>query len=225
MKIKIALLTFPLFLGLGLAAPTVTPSADPGSTPGDLFQNTNINISANTALYSNQFNIQDMFGTSLGTLEPGHVIFTDGLGANATYTVTFNTLAPVVLGGYNLFLQDDSTVGTTAPGNPGQRSAVSFTLTANGNLVSTASLLAPGGSYSSTYGSSSIKVSDTFAPVSASNFVATFTGNNIGPAFGVRVLELDGLAGTLPGVPEPGTISMLVLGLAGLAVSRIRKSA
>jgi len=188
----------------------VSPTA--GSTT-DLFNGANIDVS--TALISS--NARDMFGVSTSTPEPGDTIFAD-TGAGVDQSVTFSFGGPnITIGGYELYLFYD--VWPLAPNN--NRSATRFRLFQGATLLSDVSILGTGASYEGVYGGSFIKVSDTFANVTAGQFTAVFTTNN-GNNPGVRVIELDALNGTA--TPEPTTMALLGLGSLALIAARRRKA-
>ena len=121
----------------------------------------------------------------------------------------FTTHSPISLAGYSLFLGED--------GGSLNRSATNFQLLANGHVVSNVALAGAGQNYSVRFGSDSISVSDSFAPISATTFEAIFT-SNIGFNNGIRILGFQGFTGSLGAQssnPEPSTISLALL--AGVA--------
>jgi hypothetical protein len=212
-KVLIFLTTAVLLLFLASAASgstVITPSGAPGRNASNPFDYTNITVTSNSATISPQSDIRDMFGGSFSTVEaPGRVLFADQPGQNATYQVTFTTHSPLTLAGYSLTLFEDMV------GSP-NRSATSFELLANGHVISNVAIMSPGQNYSVKFGSDAIKVSDSFAPISATTFQVIFTGN-LGYS-GIRVLGFQGVAGSPGGQdlsPEPSTISLALL--AGLA--------
>jgi len=193
------------------ASSVIQPSGDPGRTPSNVFDYSNITITSNSATYNAQSDIRDIFGGSFSTLEaPGRTIFADHPGQLTTYDIKFTTNSLVSLAGYSLFLEEDG------PGSL-NRSATNFQFLANGHLVSNVAIAGSGSSYSVKFGSDAISVSDSFAVISATTFEAIFT-SNIGYGNGIRVLGFQGVVGS-PGVqsgnPEPSTISLALL--AGLA--------
>jgi hypothetical protein len=213
-KVLIFLTTVLLSLFLVSAAwgsPVVTASGDPGRTPSNPFDYSNLTVTSNSPTYNAQSDIRDIFGGSFSTLEaPGRTIFADHPGQQTSYDVFFTTNAPVTLAGYSVFLNEDG------PGSL-NRSATNFELLANGNVVSNVALAAAGSSYAVRFGSDAIQVSDTFAPITATTFEAIFT-SNIGFNNGIRVLgfqAVTGSVGQVTGNPEPSTISLALL--AGLA--------
>ena len=196
------------------ASPVVTASGDPGRTPSNPFDYSNLTVTSNSPTYNAQSDIRDIFGGSFSTLEaPGRTIFADHPGQLTTYDVFFTTNAPVTLAGYSVFLGEDGTGSVN-------RSATNFELLANGNVVSNVALAASGSSYLVKFGSDAIKVSDTFAPITATTFEAIFT-SNIGFNNGIRVLGFQGEGGSATGLqgtsPEPSSISLALL--AGLALA------
>jgi len=194
-----------------MASPVITPSGDPGRTPSNPFDYTNLTVTQNSATYNSGSDIRDVFGGSFSTLEaPGRTIFADHPGQVTTYDIFFTTNSAISLAGYSLFLQEDG------PGSL-NLSATNFQLLANGNVVSNVALASSGSNYAMRFGSDSISVSDTFSPVSATMFEAIFT-SNIGFANGIRILGFEAQLGSQSGFtpnPEPSTISLALL--AGLA--------
>lgn len=194
-----------------MASPVITPSGDPGRTPSNPFDYSNLTVTQNSATYSSGSDIRDVFGGSFSTLEaPGRTIFADHPGQVTTYDIFFTTNSAVSLAGYSLFLEEDG------PGSL-NRSATNFELLANGNVVSNVALAGTGSNYAMRFGSDAISVSDTFSPVTATTFEAIFT-SNIGFANGIRVLGFQAEVGSQSGLtpnPEPSTISLALL--AGLA--------
>ena len=213
MKLALILLVF----GMAQSTPTVsasaviTPSGDPGRTPSNVFDYSNLTVTSNSATYNAQSDIRDLFGGSFSTLEaPGRTIFADHPGQLTTYDVFFTLNSPVSLTGYSLYLAEDGA-------NSLNRSATNFELLANGNVISNVAITGGGQSYAVKFGSDSISVSDSFAPVSATTFEAIFT-SNIGFNNGIRVLgfqAVGGSQGAASGNPEPSTISLALL--AGVA--------
>jgi hypothetical protein len=205
--IQVGLLGALLSCGIASASAVITPSGDPGRAAGNPFDYSNINIVSNSATYNSGSDIRDIFGGTFSTLEaPGRTIFADG---QATYQITFTTLRPTALTGYSLYLAED---GTTL-----NRSATNFQLKADGNLISNVAIVPSGQSYTSLYGGSgAIKISDSFAGVTATTFQALFTAN-VGQFSGIRVFELDAngasvFGGAATGVPEPSTMYLTCLG-------------
>jgi hypothetical protein len=204
-----------------LASAVVTAAGDPGRTPSNPFDYSNLTVTSNSPTYNAQSDVRDIFGGSFSTLEaPGRTIFADHPGQPTTYDVFFTLNSPIALAGYSLFLGED--------GGSLNRSATNFELLANGKVVSNVALAAQGSDYAVRFGSDSIQVSDTFAPVSASTFEAIFT-SNIGFNNGIRVLGFQAQAGTIfqPSSqaisPEPSSISLALLaGVAFVAFFRRR---
>jgi hypothetical protein len=195
------------------ASSVIQPSGDPGRTPTNVFDYSNITVTSNSATYSSGSDIRDIFGGSFSTLEaPGRTIFADHPGQFTTYDVKFTTNSAVSLAGYSLFLEEDG------PGSV-NRSATNFQFLVNGLSVSNVAIAGSGSSYAVKFGSDSISVRDSFAPISATTFEAIFT-SNIGYANGIRVLGFQGVVGS-PGVqsgnPEPSTISLALLAVLAFA--------
>lgn len=199
-----------LVSGIASASSVITPSGDPGSAPGNPFDYSNITIVSNSPTYNSGSDVRDIFGGSFSTLEgSGHTIFADTPGTVTTYQITFQTHTPMTISSYALYLGED---GTSL-----SRSATNFQLKADGNTISNVALAPSGQSYSSAFGSGSIKVSDSFGPVTGTTFQALFTANT-GYFNGIRVFELDAFggpaitAGPVTGVPEPSSIRLALLG-------------
>ena len=212
---------------------SITPSGLPTASPDDLF-----NISNGAVVDSNsplvyQYNIEDMFGgmLSTGSEGPGRVLFADDntnpwiVSMNpGDYYVNFSTSSPILLSSFNLYLQDD--FNDTA-----DRTVTDFQLYANTTLIANVTILASGQlNYESVYGSDTIEVSDTFAPVDASSFTAVFTDNPLArpTADGPRVLGLQGF-GTADApdpyvptssTPEPSSFVLMAVGFLGLLLVR-----
>jgi len=192
-----------VFMAGTLSASAVITSypGDPGRSSTNPFDYTNINITSNSATYSAASNIKDIFGDNLSTMEqPGRTIFADNANVVTNYQVSFTTNSAATITGYSLYLREDGP-------NSINRSATNFELIANGQVISNVALATLGQDYFVKFGSTDIiKVTDSFAPVTATSFQAIFTSNN--SAFnGVRVYELDAQA-----VPEPSTIRLGLLG-------------
>jgi hypothetical protein len=196
-----------LLVSTAWASTVITPAGTPPANPWNPFYYTNITITSNSPTYNAQSNIKDMFGGTFSTLEaPGRVIFGDQPG-QVTYDVFFTTNSPATLNGYSLFLTEDA--GTL------NRSATNFELLANGNVISNVALASKGSSYAVSFGSDSIDVSASFAPVTATTFEAIFT-SNIGFNNGVRILGFQAATqsgGQVTGNPEPSTISLALLAI------------
>jgi len=207
-----------LLAGMASASTVITPAGSPPANPWNPFYYTNITITSNSPTYNAQSNIKDMFGGTFSTLEaPGRVIFADQPG-QVTYDVFFTTNSPATLNGYSLFLTEDA--GSL------NRSATNFELLANGNVISNVALASKGSSYAVSFGSDSIDVSASFAPVTATTFEAIFT-SNIGVNNGVRVLGFQAATslagGSLDPTPEPSSIQLAMLtGLVFAAFCRRR---
>ena len=205
-----AVLLMFLLVPAASASAVITPGGDPGRTPSNMFDYSNVTVGSNSATYNSQSNILDVFGGSFSTLEaPGRTIFADYAGAYVTYVINFTTNSPVSLNGYSLYLAED--VGSL------NRSATDFVLVANGQVISNVALATVGSSYAVKFGSDSSKVSDSFAPISATTFQAVFYSNT-GFNDGVRVMGFQGFGSIQGGVstnPEPATISLALL--AGVA--------
>jgi hypothetical protein len=189
------------------ASTVITASGDPGAAPSNPFNYTNITINSNSPTYNSGSDIRDIFGGTFSTLEaPGRTIFADNPFQVSTYQISFTTSAPVSLSSISLFLTED--------GGSNYRSATNFQLKAGGALIANIALAPLGQSYFSAFGSDSIKVASTFAPVTATSFQAIFTSNN-GYFNGIRVFELDGQgssATTVSSNPEPSSIHLALLG-------------
>ena len=180
-------------------AATIAAAVDPGISTA--FDYTNLtNITPSHPQVSGSFDVRDMFGGNFGT---GHAIFQD-TGSATTYEVTFTLSNAFLLTGYNLYLQND--------GDDLSRSLNRFQLLQGATILSDVSVTS---AYNTAYGSHSIVIQDSFAPVTAATFTARFYG--IASTFnGVRVHELDA-------VPEPTT--NFLLGAAALALAFARRRA
>ncbi len=144
--------------------------------------------------------------------EPGNLVFAN-YPVGTVNTFTLKTLAPISLGSFRLVLGGSGT----------QRVAsLARLFTSNDNVNFTlASTTAISPDYLAAYGSSTIAVTDSFAPVTAQFFRLDLTaGSSLGP----RIIELDGF-GVAASVPEPASLAMLGIGLAGLALGRLLRRA
>jgi hypothetical protein len=203
---------------------SILPSSGPGTTPGDLFDVSNGTVVDSNSPTISGYDILDMFGATLGTGSegPGVVLFADDntdpwpvSGNPADYFVTFTTSSAITLSSFDLYLQDDFN-GTA------DRTVSDFQLYAGSTLVSNVTILAPGQvNYDTAYGSDTIVVSDTFAPVVSNTFTAVFTDNPLASstADGPRVLGLDGF-GPTGTVPEPSTVVLMGAGILALLLVR-----
>ena len=143
-------------------------------------------------------------------VEPGHFLFGDQRDESSN-RLTFQTVAPVVISGFNLYLLDSPGTGYrrfTDVRLLGSLDGITFT-----DLGGTA---LSGSSYTDGYGSNSIRVTSTFASATYQFF--RFEGNRpVLSAFdGARIIELDAIAG-VAAIPEPGSSALMLAGLAGVA--------
>lgn len=169
------------------AAEVSATSADPGPTPGDLFQGAVIDAAPSTPARSG-FDLRDIFGGQFSSLEPGRTVLPDNQGTTVQ-SIYFHTAAPVTLSGYQLYLGDDNTAGRGASHVEVAVTDASFS---SNTVISTVNLVSP---YPSAIGENSMRhilVSDSFAPVTGQYFVIRFTPAT--PNSGVRVMEFDGVA-------------------------------
>lgn len=163
-------------------------SADPGPTPGDLFQGALVDAAPSTPPQVG-FDLRDAFGGEFSTFEVGRAVLSDGLGS-AVQNIYFHTAAPVTLSGFKLYLGDDGVVR----GASHVELAVTDPTFSSSTILSTVDLPSP---YPSAVGANNIRhilVSDGFAPVTGQYFVLRLTPAN--PNIGVRVIEFDGVAAT-----------------------------
>ncbi len=181
----VALITF-LRFATAVGAEVLAISADPGPTPGDLFQGAVIDSVPSTPVYPG-FDLRDAFGAQFSPLEPGRVVMADNLGS-AVQKIYFHTAAPVTLAGYKLYLGSDS-VGRGATHVEVSVTDAGFS---TNTVLSTVDLASP---YPSPIGDNSMRhvlVSDSFAPMTGQYFVLQLTPAT--PNRGVRVIEFDGVA-------------------------------
>jgi hypothetical protein len=151
------------------------PDGDFGASADDLFEGADI-IETTNLMAAPSSDARDLFGGTLSQVEPGHVLGADE-NVLTGWSVTFATARDVTIGGFNLFLADDSN---------GARGAREFHLYRDDKLVASGSVDAP---YPTVYGSNAIKVSVTFdAPVAGKNWRLEVLGTT---GLGVRAHELD----------------------------------
>ena len=179
--------------------------------PNDPFENATPGTLTGVGLVGGS-SLNDLFGQTVSTVEPGHMIF-NGAGQS---TFTFTTATPVSIRGYNLYLSG---------GDGDGRELDSFELLAN-----TGSGFVALGSGAQTitdanYGNGNggaVLVTDSFTPITASSF-EVILDNAALHNLGGRLLELDAVAT----MPEPssvvGMIGAATVGLA-LCVRRYRKA-
>jgi hypothetical protein len=228
-----------LIAGLALQASAATITATSGAAvnnadpdTSDAFENATIDSASPPVAGS--FYTSDMFGTNLSA-EQGHAIFADNnqpvdtttkTQTNVTF-VNFHTTAPVSIGGYNLYLSDDT--------GSGHRGVTYFRLYASNDGGSTYTVLLSkvqinpildgptrpteadvNSEYINLYGSNAITVSDSFSTATDYQyFRGEFMVNPWVSPNGPRVIELDAVS-----VPEPASIGLLALGGAGLLTRR-----
>ena len=157
-----------------------------------------------------------MFGQT-GGVEANNTLFADGQPAGTAFSVTFDIGAPQIIGGIELYVADDS--GPLAPSNA--RGIVRFQLLQGATVISDVTVLAPGQNNFGVYGGNNLKITDSFSPVTGSQFTAIFYSNDNATFGGSRILELDAVQGV---IPEPGTLSMLTLGGLAVLFARRRKA-
>jgi|GEM_PF-4342668 PEP-CTERM putative exosortase interaction domain len=172
----------------------------------DLWQGASV-TGASPILYhgSNYYSdARNMFGGNYGTLGNG-TYFEDSAYYTGPQWITWKTAAPVTIGSFNLFTPDYNV----------PRSYSWFKLYAEG-ITSPIYTFTP----TATFGGI---VSATIAPVTADDFRAEFGWSSVGGIWNSSALvsELDGFAPAA--VPEPATMSLLGLGLAGLLRFRRKK--
>jgi len=207
MKVFLALTTIMISLvSTAVAGPVIEPSAS-GVDLWDISNETIVTgsspiLSHGSGYYSDARN---MFGGNYGTL--GNVTyFEDSSYYGGPQWISWQTEDPVTIGSFNLFCADYGQA----------RSFSWFKLYANGNanpiytFTPTASF---GGIYTGTL----------TAPVTADNFSAEFGWTYLGGGWNSStvIYELDGFAPAA--TPEPATMSLLGLGLAGLLRFRKRR--
>ncbi len=146
------------------------------------------------------------------------LIFADFNTLNQSFTL--RTPSAVTVSGFNLFLLDDSQFFPNSPDRTFLRVSVSgSTDGTNFTLLESTALT----QYFQTYGSPLIRVSATFAPGTYQFFRFDGLGSPSVGLSGGRVVELDGVSGTISGaVPEPATWATMILGF-GLVGGTMRR--
>jgi len=199
-----------------LASTIVTSFADAAAlnaqiSSTDLFQGATVVTTSNLNLASFS-NANDLFGAALSPTEPGNVFADDGYPIKLS--ISFNTASLVTIGGFNLFLAQDSAGGA--------RSVQTFSLlNSRREVVESGTLLpgpfveAPVPNYASQYGTDFIGVYVTLDALATDSSWTIELTNNSGA--GLRAYELDAV-----GIPEPSTWSMLAVGLTTIIALRRR---
>jgi len=151
------------------------PDGDAGASGKDLFEGAKI-LEADNVGSSDP---RDLFGGFFNNTEPGHLLGPDE-NAVLGWSVKFATARPVTIGGFELFLADDSN---------GARGASGFKFYQENKLIASGPIINP---YSDKYGNNQIKVTvklDT--PATAKDWKIELQA---GLGYGVRALELDALS-------------------------------
>ncbi len=203
----------------------VTASDVPVSMPSSVFDASHTgnvySLGSGTRFISPNFNASDLFGGSAGKFGPeaNDVLFADNQPVGTVNTVEVTLESPVLVTGFDLFLEDD--------GTNGDRSAREFRLYADGQLVDDINLLDDTAtqSYTSVYGSNYIQISEALAGLSASadyqlEFVQNHDGNYTS---GVRALDFQVTGTNAPtSVPEPTAITGMLVAGTGLTLRHRR---
>jgi len=145
---------------------------------------------------------------SASSIEPGQFIFNDFYNSTQTQTFTFQTVEPVAISGFNLYLGADANGAREFDFVQLLGSLDNVTFTNLGEVT------LAGPTYEATYGSDAILVQSTFAAASYM-FFRLNAHDRVGFQGG-RILELDAIAATAA-VPEPGSAALLLVGLVGIA--------
>jgi len=207
-------------VGGAQAAVTVT-AVDPATfvtNRGDLFdQAAGATVVASTPLVAGR--IEAAVGDPRGDyLESA--VFSDSAGLAQNFTV--RTAVPALaVGGFDLFLADDSNYVLDVPDRSFARVTLSGSLDGTTfTELATTELQR----YAQTYGSRLIRVSGSFAPAAYQFFRFDGLGSETARLYGGRVVELDAVpAADVPAaVPEPESWAAMVLGL-GLAGASMRR--
>src|SRR5438105_3585599 len=120
-------------------AATIAPGADPGPTSDDPVNYDKITITDNSPTIGGS-DIRDIFGGDFSTLEgSGHTLFADTQ-PGAQYHVTFTPNSDIIVGGFNLWLNED------AP-NFIHRSATDFEVDVAGATADTIHIVDAGQNY------------------------------------------------------------------------------
>ncbi len=177
--------------------------------------------------------IRDMFGSNYGYPEPGNTIFKDymspGLSggnvqAGYTHFVEWNTSSLVTLRSFALHASNEPSGGNTGMLRRAFSQFRLFTGDGAGNWT-TIYDTGPGFTYEG-----ALEIATDITAISAQYFRAEFVQAswNDPRAVGPRIVELDGFSTFLDGstgnVPEPATLALMGLGLAGVGFRRKKRA-
>lgn len=156
--------------------------------------------------YNYYSDASNMFGANGGTIEVGNTVFEDWIYDQGSQWIGWHTVSPVTVGSFTLFATDYGQA----------RSFSSFQLYAI-DFQTPIHTFTPTESFGGVY-------SATIDPVTAQDFMAVFGWGAVGGDWdrSARIMELDGFAPQQT-VPEPATMSLLGLGIAGLFLRRKKR--
>ncbi len=173
-------------------------------------------VTGSTGGYSGFYG-EDAFGAvHPSSPEPGHFVFNDFIYPWQSQYLSFQTAAPVLISGFNLYLGSD---------NSGLREFDTIELIAsvdNVTFVSLASTTIAGPTYLTAYGSTGIRVQATFADGTYQYF--RLNAHDRAGFIGGRILEFDAIAQGAAAAPEPLTWATMLVGF-GFVGSAMRRRA
>ena len=200
---QVSITIFGVLFAAGMAAAGPIDTRD--AFLNDLWQNPTAVTSS--ALYSGS-NAGDIFGGDSSTVEHGRTIFADGLPQGTVHSVNWTMPSAVTLNTFYLLATGD------IPNNPLYRSITHFALRDDdGNLIYETDITQPANDW--------VELWVTLpSAVTEDSFRAEFTqGGPPGYPSGPRIAELDAFY-----VPEPGTVTLIGLGIAALIFTRRSKA-
>ncbi len=223
LSLAAALCTAALISANAHAGVTITPLTAAqltanATTPGDLFDvSTGTVVTSDSPEYNATYSAANAIGGTNSFIEPTNLIFTDS--PMTIEFVAFKTPTPVTIAGYNLYL------GQSPFGSAATRGFGHVELFGSIDGVTYASLgsTALADNYSTAYGSYFLEIASTFAATTYQYFRFEGTVQETGKPFqGGRLVELDGIPGSVTSTPEPAAFALFGMGAVGIAAARRR---